>query len=271
LPNVIFPRSVGFASLSKGWIGNLNLTSQTPIPDSALWETQDGGHTWANISDRITGPNVIGLCGMRVLNPNFIVAVGRWNGPALFVKSTDGGQSWTSRSLSPLVHGLVDVSFLSEREGFAIGALSDGVTQEAEDAAQAVILATTDGGDTWQVRYTTPLSGQRAWKIQFVNDQIGYVTTEGTKAQGVVLKTTDGGATWVPMVVSPGQPLEAVAFVDTDHGWVASPDTIYSTTDGGSTWKPLFFGTNLNRMRVVNDSLVFGCGDRVYRWKRSQT
>jgi photosystem II stability/assembly factor-like uncharacterized protein len=269
LPNVIFPRSVGFASLSKGWIGNLNLTSGDPVPNSALWETLDGGHTWTNISHRIAGPNVVGLCGMRVLNPNFIVAVGRWNGPPLFVKSTDGGKTWTSRSLSPLVNGLVDVSFLNEREGFAVGALGDGATQATQDAAQTVILATTDGGESWQVRYTSPTSGQRAWKIQFANELVGYVTTEGSHPQGVVLKTTDGGTSWVPLLVSPDQSFEAVGFVDPDHGWVASPDTIYSTADGGATWKPLFFGTNVNRMRVLNDSLVFACGDRVYRWKRS--
>jgi photosystem II stability/assembly factor-like uncharacterized protein len=268
LPSGIFPRSVGFASSSKGWIGNLNVTAGDLVPNSALWETSDGGQTWTNISGRITGPNVVGLCGMRVLNPNFIVAVGRWNGPPLFVKSTDGGKSWTSRSMTAFVNGLVDVSFVNEHSGFAVGALADGTSQSAEDAAQAVILATSDGGETWQVRYTSGVTGNRCWKIQFASDQVGYVTTEGSHAQGVVLKTTDGGVSWTPMLVSQGQPLEAVAFVDPEHGWVASPDTIYSTTDGGATWKTLFFGTLLNRMRVVNDSLVFGCGDRVYRWKR---
>jgi hypothetical protein len=176
--------------------------------------------------------------------------------PRLFVKSTDGGKSWTSRSMTPLVNGLVDVSFLNEREGFAVGALGDGTTQAAEDAAQTVILATTDGGETWQVRYTSPTIGQRAWKIQFASDQIGYVTTEGTHAEGVVLKTTDGGATWVPMLVSSGQPLEAVAFVDPEP-WV-----------GGEPRHDLLHG---GRRRHVEDPLFWNapqpdaCGERFAR------
>jgi len=70
--------------------------------------------------------------------------------------------------------------------------------------------------------------GQWAWKIQFITDRIGYVTTEGPTPEGVVLKTTDGGA----------------------------------------TWKALSFGTRVNRMRVLSESLVFASGDRVYRWTR---
>src|SRR5687768_18200706 len=33
--------------------------------------------------------------------------------------------------------------------------------------------------------------GQWAWKIQFVTDRVGYVTTEGPAPDGAILKTTD--------------------------------------------------------------------------------
>jgi photosystem II stability/assembly factor-like uncharacterized protein len=122
--------------------------------------------------------------------------------------------------------------------------------------------------ETWQERYLSAARGQRAWKIQFASDRIGYVTTEGPKAEGVALKTTDGGASWVPMPVKAGQALQATGFVDPDRGWAASFDTIFATTDGGASWKELDFGRYVNRMRVVNDSLVYACGDRVYRWRR---
>lgn len=268
LPDGIFPRSVGFASLSHGWVGNLNVTAGQVRPDSALWETTDGGRAWSNISKRITGATVVGLCGMRVLNPSVIVAVGRWNGPPVFVKSTDGGRTWTSRSEADLASGLVDVFFFNERDGFAVGSIDDGATEAEANNARTVILATADGGETWQVRYLSTARGQRAWKIQFASDRIGYVTTEGPKAEGVVLKTTDGGVSWVPMPVKAGVALQAIGFVDPDHGWTASFDTIFSTTDGGASWKALDFGRYVNRMRVVNDSLVYACGDRVYRWRR---
>src|SRR5260221_804453 len=179
-------RCVGFASLSKGWAGNLNATAGHIAPDAALWETVDGGASWTNISSRLTGATVVGLCGMRVPSPSLIVAVGPWNGPPGFVKSVDGGRSWTSRSMEPLVHGLVDVFFFNEREGFAVGAQGDGTSDTDQRTARAVVLATVDGGDTWEVRYVSAGTGQRSWKIQFVTDRIGFVTTEGPAAEGVV-------------------------------------------------------------------------------------
>jgi len=268
LPSGVFLRCVGFASLSRGWAGNINFTAGTSTSDNALWETPDGGRTWSNISTRISGTPVVGMCGMRVLSPQVVVGVGRWCGPPVFVKSADGGKTWTSRSLSPLTGGLVDVSFFNEHDGFAVGGLGDGPTDAEQRASRTVILATTDGGETWQTRYTSTSVGQRAWKIHFASDRVGYVTTEGASPEGVVVKTTDGGATWRPVPVSAARSFEGVAFVDPDRGWVASGDTLFSTTDGGASWKPLLFGSSINRMRVVDDSLVYACGDRVYRWRR---
>jgi photosystem II stability/assembly factor-like uncharacterized protein len=267
LPGDVVGRSIAFGSPEKGWVGNLNFTT-TPRENYALWETLDGGRTWSNISTRISGAPVAGLCGMRVLSPSVILAVGRWSGPPVFVKSIDGGSTWTSRSLSPLTSGLVDVFFFNELDGFAVGGLGDGPTEAEQRASRTVILATADGGETWQTRYTSTAVGQRAWKIHFANDRVGYVTTEGATAEGVVVKTTDGGANWRAIPVSSGRSFEGVGFVDADRGWVASGDSLFSTADGGMSWRPLAFGVSINRIRVVNDSLVYACGDRVYRWRR---
>jgi photosystem II stability/assembly factor-like uncharacterized protein len=68
-PNNIFPRCIGMASATHGWIGNLNITAGRIVPDSSLFETEDGGRTWSNVSTRISGAPVIGLCGMRVVTP----------------------------------------------------------------------------------------------------------------------------------------------------------------------------------------------------------
>jgi photosystem II stability/assembly factor-like uncharacterized protein len=267
VPGVPF-RCLAFADRSKGWIGNLNTTAGRITPDSALWETEDGGVTWSNISARITGATVVGLCGMRALTPRTVVAVGRWGGPPVFVKTTDGGRTWLSRSLEGLATGLVDVTFRNEDEGFAVGGLGVGYTEAEMRASRTVILATTDGGVTWQTRYTSAGLGQWAWKIQFVTERIGYVTTEGPAAEGVVLKTVDGGATWSRLMVAAGMELQAVGFVDPARGWVGAFPTLFSTTDGGASWSRLDFGTRINRMRVVDSGLVYAAGDRVYRWGR---
>jgi|CXWL01.1.fsa_nt_gi photosystem II stability/assembly factor-like uncharacterized protein len=266
LDSDVFLRCVGFASPSNGWAGNLNRTGGAPSPDYSLFETLDGGRTWANISSRIQGAAVVGLCGMRLPAPDTIVAAGRWNGPAVFVKSTDGGRTFTSTSLSPLLTGAIDVSFFDSQRGFVVGGQGVGSSIEEQRSSRTVILATTDGGQTWQTRYSSAAIGQWAWKIQFVDSEVGYVTTEGPNPEGVILKTTDGGLTWRPLLVRSGVSFEGVGFVSRDLGWAGSFPSLFQTTDGGATWSRLGFGAYVNRLRVMGPDLVYAAGDRVYRW-----
>jgi photosystem II stability/assembly factor-like uncharacterized protein len=265
-PSDVFPRCVGFASSRLGWIGNINLTN-SPQPDRALFETQDGGRTWTNVSRSIAGAPVVGLCGMRVLDARTVVAVGRWSGPAVFVKTTDGGRSWISRDLGGLTGGLVDVTFVDDQRGFAIGGFGDGPTEEAQRASRVVVLATTDGGQTWQTRYLGGRAGERGWKIQFVDALVGYVSIEGASPEGVVLRTADGGLTWERRLVAPATSFEGVGFVSPARGWLGSGQGLFSTQDGGATWQPLGFGRFVNRIRVVGPGRAFAAGDRVYAWR----
>jgi photosystem II stability/assembly factor-like uncharacterized protein len=261
----VFLRCVGFASPDRGWVGNYNLTNN-PAPDRALFETTDGGRTWSNISSRIRGAAVAGLCGLRVVNASAIYAVGRWNGPAVFVKSSDGGRTWSSRSLEPQATGLIDLWFFNEQDGFAVGGQGLGSSEAEQRASRTVVLATADGGETWETRYLSDNRGEWAWKVQFVTPTVGYVTTEGVTTEGVILKTTDGGRTWSRRLVEPGASFEGVGFVTADRGWVGSGATLHATTDGGATWRRIEFAPRVNRIRVLRDDLVYAAGDRVYRW-----
>jgi photosystem II stability/assembly factor-like uncharacterized protein len=265
LPSGAFGRCVAFASARLGWIGNINLTN-SPVPDVALWETEDGGRTWSNASSRIAGAPVAGLCGMRVLDERIVVAVGRWSGPAVFVKTTDGGRRWTSRDLGALTGGLVDVAFLDERRGFAIGGLGDGPSDVQQRASRVVVLATEDGGDTWQTRYLGSRAGERGWKIQFADALTGYVSIEGASPEGVVLRTADGGRTWERRLVAAGLSFEGVGFVSPQRGWLGSGQGLFATQDGGASWQPLGVGRLVNRIRVLGPGRALAAGDRVYAW-----
>src|SRR5438093_8187592 len=266
LPGDVFPRCVGFASTGLGWLGNINLTNG-PQPDMALFETQDGGRTWSNISSRIAGAPVVGLCGMRVLSPSVVVAVGRWSGPAVFVKTVDGGRTWTSHGLDALTGGLVDVAFLDDRAGFAVGGFGDGSSEAQQRTSKVVVLATTDGGETWSVRYLGDRPGERGWKIHFVDASTGHVSIEGTDPVGSILRTTDGGLTWQRKPVAAGVSFEGIGFVSPERGWAGSGRTLYRTGDGGATWQALEFAAQVNRIRVVSPRRAFASGDRVYVWQ----
>lgn len=261
----VFFRCVGFANESKGWIGNFNLFN-SPVPYKALFETNDGGKSWANVSKRIIGPSADGLCGMQVINESTIYGVGRWCGPPVFIKSLDGGATWASKDLSALASGLVDIFFFNAMEGFIVGEVEGGKTAVQQRNAKSAILFTADGGTTWTRKYMNTMPGNRAWKIHFPSRNVGYVSTEGEDAEGVILKTTNGGEEWEKVMVDPGVSFEGIAFIDANKGWVASAESVYMTENGGETWKNLNFGKNINRIRVINSGLVFACGEKVYKW-----
>jgi photosystem II stability/assembly factor-like uncharacterized protein len=262
----VVPRAIAFVSGQVGFLGNINRTS-SPVPDAALFETLDAGRTWTNVSSRIAGPPVVGICGMRALSPSRVVAVGRWSGPAVFVQTRDGGRSWTSHDLTDLASGLVDVAFLDEERGIAVGSLGDGPTEAQQQAARVVVLATTDGGETWQRRYLGPREGERAWKVHFVDTEVGFVSIEGARPEGVVLRTQDGGQSWERLPVAPGLSFQAVGFVSRERGWLGSRETLYSTRDGGASWQPIGLGTFTNRIRILSPQRAFAAGDRVYSWE----
>lgn len=261
-------RAIGFATPQHGWVGNLNRFF-TPDSRNSLFETTDGGVTWTNITDRVDGPDPVGICGFWVLSATHVFGVGRWNGPAVFVRTRDGGQTWTSRSLAQFATGLIDVFFFDENVGFVVGGDGVGSSQQQQSSSRAVILRTEDGGDTWERVYNGDAFGQWIWKISFPTPDTGYVSLQGPNLVGTVLKTTDAGHTWRP-VTAVGWPLEfsAIGFVTPDSGWVASEDMVFSTIDGGQTWRRAGVLPHLNRIRFLPNGTGIGVGERAYRFQR---
>jgi hypothetical protein len=78
---------------------------------------------------------------------------------------------------------------------------------------------------------------------------------------------------WAALDGSPLSPGNArhddLFFLDALNGWLINTRAeVYRTRDGGASWSSLRFGTRINRMRVLNEGLVYACGDRVDRWAR---
>jgi photosystem II stability/assembly factor-like uncharacterized protein len=261
-------RAVAFAHDQFGWVGALNRLID-PEPDAALYETRDGGVTWTNISHRIEGPEVVGLCSLFRLDNLNIYGVGRWNGPAVFVRTRDQGRTWQSTSLEPLLSGAIDVHFFTPLRGVVTGGRGLGLAEETWSVSRAVVLMTEDGGTTWQERFVSPTPGTWGWKMSFPTPDVGYIAVQGPAEVSSVLKTTDGGRTWREIAVVAGRPFGfwAVGFVTPTHGWVGGDDQVFETTDGGTTWSVRGWGQNLNRIRVVSPRLAYAVGSRVYRFE----
>lgn len=259
-------RSVGFADENLGWAGNLNWFTD-PDPGVALFETRDSGESWSNITDRVAGPAPVGICGIWVGDEQTIYAVGRWNGPAVFVRSRDGGATWESRDMAPLATGLVDVHFFDRNRGFVLGGRGVGNAPATMDSSRTVILITEDGGDSWETVYESSVRGSWGWKFSFPTPQVGYAATQGPSVVGLVLKTVDGGRTWMDLTVARDVGFSGIGFIDAERGWVgADGDRVFETADGGATWREVRLGRNLNRFRVLGPGLAFASGERVYRY-----
>jgi photosystem II stability/assembly factor-like uncharacterized protein len=261
-------RSIGFVDTQHGFLGALSFAA-------VLLETLDGGVTWSNITSRVVGPTPAGICGISVVDEDHIFGVGRFNGPAVFVKTTDGGQSWTSKDMSPLAGTLVDVHFFNANEGIAVG----GSSSNLGSGNRAVVLATSDGGETWSQRHITGgPNSEWGWKISFPSRFVGYVSVEYASASGSgtpakVLKTVDGGAKWIELAIPlsrESQGLQGLGFVTNSLGWAGGRGTTTQSDEGGSSWHShATIDGRVNRFRFFGDSLGYAVGEFVYKYTDS--
>lgn len=124
---------------------------------------------------------------------------------------------------------LASVQFVSAERGWAAGA--------------GRILATSDGGRTWQRQYDGPA---QLYEADFVDAAHGWAAGPGS-----LLGTADGGATWTPLS-DPCGAIDSVHFVTPEVGYAVAGGSqvridggvpaavdggdLLMTTDGGRAW-----------------------------------
>lgn len=271
----VYLRCVGFASDTVGWVGTLAAPSR-------LFQTRDGGATWARV-ENLPAEAPPAICGLSVVDEQVVYGSGTNfpNQPTGVIKSVDGGATWTAREMGDHATLLVDVFFRDKRHGWVVGGKAD-VPNPTRDDVKAVVLETEDGGETWQNRLAgldaeLPL-GEWGWKIYFVNEELGFVSLENFN-DGAVLKTLDGGRTWTRKPIADPQDnanLEGIGFVDDRLGWAGGwGDRNFQggftseTRDGGETWTDAnHVGKFLNRFRFIREPELVGyaSGDSVYKY-----
>ena len=270
-------RSIAMANENTGWIGTVNGSASR-----VLYETRDGGERWTNISSRIRGSTPRGLCGLWAVNSNVVYGVGSFFEDPWFIKSNDGGITWSSRILGGNVRTLIDVYFQNEDVGIAVGGTGSSFD------GNAIILRTTNRGASWtevfQSTRAPGVMGEWGWKISFPTELTGYVSVEYNNAppgqSAKVLKTLDGGLTWTELLI-PGSTesagLQGIGFLTADTGWATGRGTTSMTTDGGLTWTqiPGFdedsnpnggLDGRTNRIFVVSLTLAYAVGEYTYKF-----
>src|SRR4030095_11892639 len=158
-------RCIGFGDSLYGWVGFL---SGNPV----MYKTTNGGTLWTPVTN-IPSPLPAGLCGIYAVNKDVVYACGRYYGPARIIKTTNSGTTWQNFDMSAYAKRLGDCYFFNSDSGFVVGGI-DSFYQ----FSRAVVLFTSNGGSSWETRYTGSLSTEWCWKINFTSQLTGYVSVE---------------------------------------------------------------------------------------------
>ncbi len=202
------------ASYGANWnLGSTRFQVHTGTRPSsqALSRSDDFGRTWTTLNPDLPS-NTFRYIVFVDPNNGFLAkgtAIGSTVSPELLFATSDGG-----RTLRPIAAGQTGgnpvPAFLSPTTGWASG--PDGTT----------LLATTDGGTTWQRQGTGMGSVANLQDLQFVDVALGHLMSNYTANQ--VLRTSDGGWTWMVLGTAEQMGLsgaaQAIWFTDAEHGWV---------------------------------------------------
>lgn len=247
-------RNIEFLDENIGFLGTLN---------NLFLKTNDGGTNWVPVTNLPNNPGAI--CGLDAVGSSTIYGCGAYFSPAFIIKSSDSGETWTSKDMSAYATALVEILFLDENNGYASGADSTG----------GIVLKTTDGGENWTKIFSSNITGEYVWKLQILasNSNVIFGSVEANAPNnGRMIRSLDAGANWISKEV-PYTSVQAVGFLTETHGWMGGYTSTIGTNfpfmetqDGGETWTDAGVGGNLNRIFFLSNNLAYASGATVYKF-----
>ncbi len=256
--------SVCFVDSKLGWAAGEELHPCLHTGSGVLLFTEDGGEHWHRHTKLLVPP----LRRVRFFGPRLGVVIGlpsAFQPSGIFITET-GGRSWDPvPGWRTLGHQAGD--FLDRRTGAVVdrdsavsvtleGLAPSDLPRSSSDLRQPHRLELTSPNGGWIVG-----QGGMVWRTADLgltwHAPPGEMATLGSrffdfKALAVrgpkcwiagdpgtrVFFTPDAGVTWSAFPTGQNLPLEALYFVDDEHGWaVGALGTILATTDGGRNWK----------------------------------
>jgi len=254
--------SVCFLDASNGWAAGGFTQPHTHTTAGVVLRTRDGGNSWT-LDRKLALPAITRI---KFFNPQHGWAVGVASAyfPSGVYTTSDGGRSWANL---PAATGAAWLSgdFIDPNTGALAGRVSSlaavrrrGVEPVSADFGiralanmrlspqgagylvgdGGLVLATRDLGKTWQ---TTEGDLPQAIRDHFdfaalavLGPHVWVAGAPGSR----VMHSADGGRSWQAGTTGQMLPINALTFVDPQHGFaVGDLGTILATTDGGATWR----------------------------------
>jgi len=211
--------------------------------------TDNGGAHWARQNPGTEA--TLAAVDFVDQNRGWVVLLGSTGGPSPILHTTDGGTTWSPQSVpdcpgSPCCqYDLRTVAFADRLGGWAGGILRTGAS--CADS-EAVLLRTTDGGDTWErvgALGGLPLEGAQVEDLDFTNQSQGSLVLNDAAGVGHVARSSDGGLSWVARYEdAAGRSLFGLSQPDPEHIWaVGQGGLVVRSEDGGLTWASEESGT----------------------------
>jgi len=297
--------------------GGYNVTGT--LTSRHVWYSTDQGTTWSDISQNLPNVPVHSL----IIDPNSSASVYVGTETGVYT-STDLGTTWSSfnsgmplyvptdelvvqndtKALFAFTHGRGVFStapssnsspgWTIQNSGIntnlaSVKAVSPSVAWAA--GSQAEVLATTNGGSTWNSVGAGAIGGADIYVINALDANTAFVsTTPGSST--IIYRTTDGGSTWTNVFSLASGFIDGIKMFDASNG-IAVGDpvggkwTVLKTNNGGAAWarihtEPLQVGSEAgwnNALATFGSSNIwFGTDSaRIYRstdggvtWSSSQ-
>lgn len=246
--------SIQFVSPNEGWTTSIG---------GGIYHSVDGGASWTLQHD-------VGESHPNLQSARFFDASHGWVvGGRTFLKTQDGGRTWTRTPVPPGTWAYA-ADFFDMDTGIAVGEYGN-IVRTTDGETWSTVQPVGSGMRLWTVQFASPnvayyggdsgtlsrsTDGGRSWStvqsgatgitrgLDFLNRRVAWVANQG----GEIARTTNGGRLWERVAVSGFDiygDLHDVDFADSQHGWVVGQNQVFGapddgriarSVDGGETW-----------------------------------
>jgi len=223
-----------------------------------IWGTTDGGTTWQVLYDASTVSSFLNYIKMFDANNGIVMgdAIDDTS-PAAFIKTTDGGQSWT---------------FINN---YLLGAFSGDLWRRIDfvnlntgyfyDSKTIKLYKTTNGGSDWSIIPGIPSPSPSV--VKFYDENTGMVFFHSINQ---IVKTTDGGQTWNTFSINNQGFGDDIEYIPGNPNkiWLATLSELFFSDDGGESWQKDFMSGTFQYGRdleIVDNNVGWFLCESVYR------